>query len=64
MSAFIHRLKKEPEQYLERSIILVTKFIYTTFIRSYIFYTITSSTCIYCLEEKDDIQKILINLKE
>ena len=60
MSAFIHRLKKEPEQYLERSIILVTN----SFIQNLldlIFFIQSPVAPVYIIREKEDIQKILNN---
>ena len=58
MSAFIHRLKKEPEQYLQRSIILVTN----SFIQNLldlIFFIQSPVAPVYIIREKEDIQKIL-----
>ena len=58
MSAFIHRLKKEPEQYLQRSIILVTN----SFIQNLldlIFFIQSPVAPVYIVREKEDIQKIL-----
>ena len=58
MSAFIHRLKKEPEQYLQKSIILVTN----SFIQSLldlIFFIQSPVAPVYIIREKEDIQKIL-----
>jgi hypothetical protein len=58
MSAFIHRLKKEPEQYLQRSIILVTN----SFIQNLldlIFFIQSPVAPVYIVRENDDIQKIL-----
>jgi len=60
MSAFIHRLKKEPEQYLQRSIILVTN----SFIQNLldlIFFIQSPVAPVYIVREKEDIQKILNN---
>ena len=58
MSAFIYRLKKEPEQYLQRSIILVTN----SFIQSLldlIFFIQSPVAPVYIIRQKEDIQKIL-----
>ena len=58
MSAFIPRLKKEPEQYLQRSIILVTN----SFIQNLldlIFFIQSPVAPVYIVRENDDIQKIL-----
>ena len=58
MSAFIYRLKKEPIQYLQRSIILVTN----SFIQSLldlIFFIQSPVAPVYIIREKEDIQKIL-----
>ena len=60
MSAFIHRLKKEPEQYLQKSIILVTN----SFIQNLldlIFFIQSPVAPVYIIREKEDIQKILNN---
>ena len=60
MSAFIHRLKKEPEQYLQKSIILVTN----SFIQNllnFIFFIQSPVAPVYIIREKEDIQKILNN---
>ena len=58
MSAFIHRLKKEPEQYLQRSIILVTNsFIHH--LLDLIFFIQSPVAPVYIVREKEDIQKIL-----
>jgi hypothetical protein len=58
MAAFIHRLKKEPEQYLQRSIILVTN----SFIQNLldlIFFIQSPVAPVYIVRQKEDIQKIL-----
>jgi hypothetical protein len=58
MSSFIYRLKKEPEQYLQRSIILVNN----SFIQSLldlIFFIQSPVAPVYIVREKEDIQKIL-----
>ena len=58
MSSFIYRLKKEPEQYLQRSIILVTN----SFIENLldlIFFIQSPVAPVYIVREKEDIHKIL-----
>jgi hypothetical protein len=58
MSSFIYRLKKEPEQYLQRSIILVTN----SFIQNLldlIFFIQSPVAPVYIVRENDDIKKIL-----
>ena len=60
MSAFIHRLKKEPEQYLQRSIILVTN----SFIQNLldlIFFIQSPVAPVYIIRDPDSVQKILDN---
>ena len=58
MSAFIHRLKKEPEQYLQRSIILVTNS-FIQHLLDLIFFIQSPVAPVYIVREKEDIQKIL-----
>lgn len=58
MSAFIHRLKKEPEQYLQRSIILVTNS-FIQHLLDLIFFIQSPVAPVYIIREKEDIQKIL-----
>jgi hypothetical protein len=58
MSAFIHRLKKEPEQYLQKSIILVTNS-FIQHLLDLIFYIQSPVAPVYIVRENDDIQKIL-----
>jgi len=60
MSAFIHRLKKEPEQYLQRSIILVTNS-FIQHLLDLIFFIQSPVAPVYIVREKEDIQKILDN---
>jgi hypothetical protein len=58
MSAFIHRLKKEPKQYLQKSIILVKN----SFIQNLldlIFFIQSPVAPVYIVREEEDIQKIL-----
>ena len=58
MSAFIYRLKKEPEQYLQKSIILVKN----SFIQNLldlIFFIQSPVAPVYIVREEEDIQKIL-----
>ena len=58
MSAFIHRLKKESEQYLQRSIILVTNS-FIQHLLDLIFFIQSPVAPVYIVREKEDIQKIL-----
>ena len=58
MSAFIYRLKKEPEQYLQRSIILVTNS-FIQHLLDLIFFIQSPVAPVYIVREKEDIQKIL-----
>ena len=58
MSAFIHRLKKEPEQYLQKSIILVTNS-FIQHLLDLIFFIQSPVAPVYIVREKEDIQKIL-----
>ena len=58
MSAFIHRLKKEPEQYLQKSIILVTNS-FIQHLLDLIFFIQSPVAPVYIIREKEDIQKIL-----
>ena len=58
MSAFIHRLKKEPEQYLQKSVILVTNS-FIQYLLDFIFYIQSPLAPVYIVREKEDIQKIL-----
>ena len=58
MSAFIHRLKKEPEQYLQRSIILVTNS-FIQHLLDLIFFIQSPVAPVYIVREKEDIQKLL-----
>ena len=58
MSAFIHRLKKEPEQYLQRSIILVTNS-FIQHLLDLIFFIQSPVAPVYIVRQKEDIQKIL-----
>ena len=58
MSAFIYRLKKEPEQYLQRSIILV-KNSFIQYLLDLIFFIQSPVAPVYIVRENDDIHKIL-----
>ena len=58
MSAFIYRLKKEPEQYLQRSIILV-KNSFIQHLLDLIFFIQSPVAPVYIVRENDDIDKIL-----
>ena len=58
MSAFIYRLKKEPEQYLQKSIILVTNS-FIQYLLDFIFYIQSPVAPVYIVKENDDIKKIL-----
>ena len=58
MSAFIYRLKKEPEQYLQRSIILV-KNSFIQHLLDLIFFIQSPVAPVYIVRENDDIHKIL-----
>ena len=58
MSAFIHRLKKEPEQYLQKSIILVTNS-FIQHLLDLIFFIQSPVAPVYIVRQKEDIQKIL-----
>ena len=58
MSAFIHRLKKEPEQYLQKSIILVNNS-FIQYLLDLIFYIQSPVAPVYIVKENDDIKKIL-----
>ena len=58
MSAFIYRLKKEPEQYLHRSIILV-KNSFIQHLLDLIFFIQSPVAPVYIVRENDDIHKIL-----
>jgi hypothetical protein len=60
MSAFIYRLKKEPIQYLEKSIIIVNN----SFIQSLldlIFFIQSPVAPVYIIRDPDNVQKILDN---
>ena len=58
MSAFIHRLKKEPEQYLQKSIILVTNS-FIQYLLDLIFFIQSPVAPVYIIRKKEDIQKII-----
>ena len=58
MSAFIYRLKREPEQYLQKSIIIVTNS-FIQYLLDFIFYIQSPIAPVYIVKENDDIQKIL-----
>ena len=58
MSAFIYRLKKEPEQYLQKSIILV-KNSFIQHLLDLIFFIQSPVAPVYIVRENDDINKIL-----
>jgi hypothetical protein len=58
MSAFIYRLKKEPEQYLKKSIILVNNS-FIQYLLDFIFYIQSPVAPVYIVKENDDIKKIL-----
>ena len=58
MSAFIYRLKREPEQYLQKSIILVTNS-FIQYLLDFIFYIQSPVASVYIVKENDDIKKIL-----
>lgn len=58
MSAFIYRLKKEPTQYLQKSIIIVNN----SFIQSLldlIFFIQSPVAPVYIIRDSDSVQKIL-----
>ena len=60
MSAFIYRLKKEPIQYLQKSIIIVNN----SFIQSLldlIFFIQSPVAPVYIIRDSDSVQKILDN---
>ena len=60
MSAFIYRLKKEPIQYLQKSIIIVNN----SFIQSLldlIFYIQSPVAPVYIIRDPNNVQKILDN---
>ena len=60
MSAFIKRLKRQPEQYLQRSIIIVNN----SFIQSLldlIFFIQSPVAPVYIIRDSDSVQKILDN---
>ena len=58
MSEFIYRLKKEPKQYLQRSIILV-KNSFIQHLLDLIFFIQSPVAPVYIVRENDDINKIL-----
>ena len=58
MSAFIYRLKKEPEQYLKKSIILINNS-FIQYLLDFIFYIQSPVAPVYIVKENDDIKKIL-----
>ena len=58
MSSFIYRLKKEPEQYLQKSIILVNNS-FIQYLLDLIFYIQSPVAPVYIVKENDDIKKIL-----
>ena len=58
MSAFIHRLKKEPEQYLQRSIILVTNS-FIQHLLDLIFFIQSPVAPVYIIRDPNSVQNIL-----
>ena len=60
MSAFIHRLKKEPEQYLQKSIILVTNS-FIQHLLDLIFFIQSPVAPVYIIRDPNNVQKILDN---
>lgn len=58
MSSFIYRLKKEPEQYLQKSIILINNS-FIQYLLDLIFYIQSPVAPVYIVKENDDIKKIL-----
>ena len=60
MSAFIHRLKKEPEQYLQKSIILVNNS-FIQYLLDLIFYIQSPVAPVYIIKDINYVQKILDN---
>ena len=58
ISAFIYRLKKEPYQYLQKSIIIV-KNNFIQHLLDLIFFIQSPVAPVYIVREKEDIQKIL-----
>ena len=58
MSAFIYRLKKEPEQYLKKSINLINNS-FIQYLLDFIFYIQSPVAPVYIVKENDDIKKIL-----